>query len=56
MGLEQLSQWCVGLAVSADVVSRVQPSSEPPVTVGDFSLGVNLGSDSIPPRPFWMRV
>ena len=23
---------------------------------GNFSLGVNMGSDSIPPKLFWMRV
>ena len=37
-----------GLAVLCDAPSPVRPCSEGPVQGMDFSLGVNMGSDSIP--------
>ena len=45
------------VAVLLDAASRVRYSSEENFSGrGDFSLGVNMGSDSIPPKLFWMRV
>ena len=47
----------VGLAVLRDAVSWVRPSSEENYSGrGDFSLGVTMGSDSIPLKLSWMRV
>ena len=51
--------YCFGFAVLLDAASWVQSSSESEENFsgrGDFYLGVNLGSDSIPPKLFWMRV
>ena len=48
---------CVGLAVLLDVASWVRSSSGENFSGrGDFSLGVNMGSDYIPPKLFWKRV
>ena len=42
---------CVGLTVLFDAASWVRFSSEENVSSrGDFSLGVNMGSDSIPQK------
>ena len=47
----------VGLAVLLDAVLWVQSSSEKNFSGGgDFSLLVNMGSDSIPQKHFRMRV
>ena len=44
---------CVGLTFLLDAVSWVRSSSEEKFSDrGDFSLGVNMGSDSIPPKLF----
>ena len=49
MGARITRWWCVGLAVLFDAVSCVQYlSGEDFSGRGDFSLGVNMGSDSIP--------
>ena len=46
----------VGLALLLHAVSWVQCSCEEKFSGrGDFCLGVNMGSDSIPPK-LWMRV
>ena len=48
---------CVGLAVLLDAESWVRSSSGENFSGrGNFSLGVNMGPDSIPPKLFWMRV
>ena len=48
--------WCVGLTVLLDAASWVRSSSEENCSRrGDFPLGANMGSDSIPPKLFWMR-
>ena len=49
--------WCVGHAVLLDAASWVRSSCMENFSGrGDFPLGVNTGSDSIPPKLFWMRV
>ena len=45
----------VGLTIPRDAALQVRPSLEPSGR-GDFPLGVNMGSDSIPRKLFWMRV
>ena len=48
---------CVGLAVLRDAASQVRSSSgENFSSLEDFSLAVDMGSVSIPPKLFWMRV
>ena len=52
MGAGIAHWWCVGLAV---LLERCH-GFDPPSGKGDFSLGVNMGSDSSPPKLFQMRV
>ena len=43
--------WCVGLAVLLDAASWVPSSFDENFSVrGDFALGVDTGSDSVPPK------
>ena len=53
-----MAHWlCVGLAVLLDAASWVRsPSEEKFSSRGDFSLGINMGSDSIPPKLLQMKV
>ena len=52
-----IAQLVVGPDVLLDAVSWVRSSSEEIFSGrGDFSIGVNMGSDSIPPKLFRMRV
>ena len=53
-----IARWlCVGLALLFDAESLVRSSSEEIFTGGGhFSLGVNMGSDSIPTKLFRIRV
>ena len=45
------------LVVLLDAASRIRFSSEPNFSgKREFSLGVNMGSDSTPPKLFWVRV
>ena len=49
--MEKLSWLCIGLTVLRDAASCVRSSSEGDFCGrGDFSFGVKMGSDSIPPR------
>ena len=47
---------CLARFVLLDAASWVRSSSEENLSgSGDFSLGVNISSDSIPPKLFQMR-